>query len=101
MRNRDLHDALREFALESAAFLSDEIRDGAELEFDVVDGGHGGGPSLIVISPRTSAFLDVRWEGLRQLPGCEKASAELGRGRFAMAARERHTRRAGGAGAAG
>jgi hypothetical protein len=80
MRNRALHDALREFALESAAFLSDEIRDGAELEFDVVDGGHGAGPSLYRYQPRTSAFLDVRWEGLRKLPGCEKASAELGAG---------------------
>ncbi len=80
MRNRELHDALREFALESAAFLSDEIRDGAELEFDVVDGGHGGGPSLYRYQPRTSAFLDARWDGLRRLPGCEKASAELGAG---------------------
>jgi hypothetical protein len=80
MRNPALHDALREFALESAAFLSDEIRDGAELEFDVVDGGHGGGPALYRYQPRTSAFLDARWDGLRTLPGCEKASAELGAG---------------------
>ncbi len=80
MRNRALHDALREFALESAAFLSDEVRDGAELEFDVIDGGHGAGPSLYRYQPRTSAFLDARWEGLRALPGCRKASAELGAG---------------------
>ncbi len=46
MRNRALHDALREFALEAAAFLTDEVREGAELEFDVVDGGHGSGPAL-------------------------------------------------------
>jgi len=46
MRNRALHDALRDFALESAAFLTDIVRDGAELEFDVIDGGHGSGPSL-------------------------------------------------------
>ncbi|HEU0024887.1 MAG TPA: hypothetical protein VFQ12_09665 [Thermoleophilaceae bacterium] len=78
MRNRPLHDALREFALESAALLTDEIRDGAELEFDVVDEAHGGGPTLYRYQPRTSAFLDTRWEQLRELPGCKKAADELG-----------------------
>jgi hypothetical protein len=80
MRNRALHDALREFALESAAFLTDEVREGAELEFDVVDSAHGGGPSLYHYQPRTSEFLDERWERLRELAGCTKAAAELGAG---------------------
>ena len=80
MRNRALHDALREFALEAAAFLTDEIREGAELEFDVVDGGHGSGPALYRYQPRTSAFLDARWEQLRQLPACTRAAGELGAG---------------------
>ena len=87
MRNRALHDALREFALESAAFLSDEIRDGAELEFDVVDGGHGAGPSLYRYQPRTSAFLDARWEGLRRAARLREGVGRAGRGRVAVAAR--------------
>jgi hypothetical protein len=80
MRNRALHDALREFALEAAAFLTDEVRAGAELEFDVIDGGHGSGPALYRYQPRTAAFLDARWEELRALPACRRASEELGAG---------------------
>ncbi|MBN1529532.1 MAG: hypothetical protein JW895_10760 [Thermoleophilaceae bacterium] len=80
MRNRGLHDALREFALETAAFLTDEIRAGAELEFDVIDGGHGSGPALYRYQPRTAAFLDARWEELRALPACRRAAEELGAG---------------------
>ena len=68
MRNRALHDALRDFALESAAFLTDIVRDGAELEFDVIDGGHGSGPSLYRYQPRTGTFLDAQWEEIRTLP---------------------------------
>ena len=37
MRNRELHDALREFALESAALLSTELDAGEELPYDVVE----------------------------------------------------------------
>ena len=37
MRNRVLHDALRDFALESASLLTDDLRDGAEVEFDVIE----------------------------------------------------------------
>ena len=37
MRNRELHDALREFALETAALLSAEVAAGAELPYDVVE----------------------------------------------------------------
>jgi hypothetical protein len=80
MRNRALHDALREFALEAAALLTDAVRDGAELEFDVVDGGRGRGPALYRYEPRTSAFLDERWPALRELEGCRRAAEALGAG---------------------
>lgn len=85
MRNRALHDALRDFALEAAALLTDELKAGAELEFDVVEDGPGGpsrrgGPALYRYQPRTGAFIGERWEQLRALPACERACAELGTG---------------------
>jgi len=80
MRNRALHDALRDFALEAAAFLTDELRDGAEIEFDVVDEGRGRGPALYHYRPRTSAFLAERWPTIRDLPACRRAGEELGAG---------------------
>ena len=46
MRNRALHDALREFALETAAHLTHELERGAEIPFDVVEepgGTHASG----------------------------------------------------------
>jgi hypothetical protein len=80
MRNRLLHDALRDFALEAAALLTDDLRGGAELEFDVVDEGGRRGPALYHYKPRIEAFLGERWERLRELPACERACAELGAG---------------------
>lgn len=80
MRNRLLHDALRDFALESAAFLTDELRGGAEVEFDVLDERGGRGPALYRYKPRIEAFLSERWPSLRELPACERASEELGAG---------------------
>ena len=80
MRNRLLHDALRDFALESAAFLTDELRGGAEVEFDVLDERGGRGPALYRYKPRIEAFLSERWPSLRDLPACERASDELGAG---------------------
>ena len=80
MRNRALHDALRDFALEAAALLSDDVRDGAQLEFDVVDDGAGRGPALYRYSSRTDAFLRERWPRLRELPACAGAAEELGAG---------------------
>ena len=50
------------------------VRDGAELEFDVIDGGHGSGPALYRYQPRTAAFLDARWEELRTLPAARAAA---------------------------
>jgi hypothetical protein len=80
MRNRALHDALRNFALEAAALLTDELKDGAEVEFDVVDEGHGRGPALYRYEPRTGAFIEERWPRLRELPAREPACRELGAG---------------------
>ncbi len=80
MRNRALHDALRNFALEAAALLTDELKAGAEVEFDVVDEGGGRGPALYRYEPRTGAFIEERWPQLRELPACEPACRELGAG---------------------
>jgi hypothetical protein len=80
MRNRALHDALRNFALEAAALLTDELKAGAEVEFDVVEGGPGRGPALYRYEPRTDAFIEERWTQLRALPSAEAACRELGAG---------------------
>jgi hypothetical protein len=80
MRNRVLHDALRDFALEAAALLTDELREGAEVEFDVIDDAAGRGPVLYRYKPRIEAFVGERWERLRELPACARAAEELGAG---------------------
>jgi hypothetical protein len=80
MRNRLLHDALRDFALESAALLTDELRAGAEVEFDVLGEGGKRGPALYRYKPRIEAFISERWPSLRELPACERAAEELGAG---------------------
>jgi hypothetical protein len=94
MRNRALHDALRNFALEAAALLTDDQKAGAEVEFDVVEEGSGArpaapgasarragrGPALYRYEPRTGAFLSERWQRLRELPACAQACHELGTG---------------------
>jgi hypothetical protein len=80
MRNRALHDALRNFALEAAALLTDDLKAGAEVEFDVLDEGGARGPALYRYEPRTGAFIEERWPRLRELPACEPACRELGAG---------------------
>jgi hypothetical protein len=80
MRNRALHVALRDFALEAAALLTDALRNGAEIEFDVVDDGAQRGPTLYRYRPRTAEFVAARWEDLRVLEACQRAGAELGAG---------------------
>jgi len=80
MRNRALHDALRNFALEAAALLTEELKAGAEVEFDVVDEGSGRGPALYRYEPRTGAFIEERWAQLRALPSADAACRELGAG---------------------
>jgi hypothetical protein len=84
MRNRALHEALRDFALEAAALLTDDVKAGAEIEFDVVDeGGRRGGsrsPALYRYRPRIESFIGDRWARLRELPACARAGEELGAG---------------------
>src|SRR5829696_144197 len=80
MRNRTLYGALRNFALEAAALLTEDARDGAEVEFDVLDQAGRRGPALYQYKPRTEAFLAERWDRLRRLPACAAAAAELGNG---------------------
>jgi hypothetical protein len=80
MRNRRLHDALRDFALESAALLTEDLGAGAEVDFDVIDEGGRRGPALYRYRPRTEAFIAERWALLRDLPACRRAAEELGAG---------------------
>src|SRR4051812_49174687 len=79
MRNRALHDALREFALEAAAHLTRELQQGAEIPFDVVE-EPGGGTVLYNYHPLTSEFLEQRWGDLRELPSFGPAAEALGSG---------------------
>jgi hypothetical protein len=79
MRNRRLHDALRDFALEAAALLTNDLRLGAEIPFDVVE-EPGGGTVLYRYQPLTTEFVSQRWDRLRDLPACGPAGAALGSG---------------------
>ena len=80
MRNRELHDSLHAFALEAAAMLRDEQAAGAEIEFDLEDGGSRGGPSLYHYRPLTQKFIAQRWTRLRFLPGAARAADALDAG---------------------
>jgi hypothetical protein len=80
MRNRALHDALREFALESAALLLEDQKQGAELEFDVAEEGARRGPVLYHYRPLTARFIAERWPRLLEVPSCGAAAEALGSG---------------------
>ena len=80
MRNRALHDALRDFALEAASLLTDDLREGAEVEFDVIDEAGRHGPVLYRYKPRIESYIAERWPRLRELPACTRAAGELGAG---------------------
>jgi hypothetical protein len=79
MRNPGLRDALRDFALESAALLTEELNGGAELRFEVV-GEPGSGPTLYCYRPLTAEFIAERWDSLRRLDSCPPAASALGAG---------------------
>ena len=79
MRNKALHDALRDFALESAAALGHELREGGEIPFVVVE-EPGGGTVLYRYQPLTSEFITERWHVLRGLPAFAAAANALGSG---------------------
>jgi hypothetical protein len=79
MRNRALHDALNDFALEAAAQLTHDVQQGAEIPFDVVE-EMGGGTVLYNYHPLTSEFIAQRWGSLRALPAFGPAAEALGSG---------------------
>ena len=83
MRNRRLHDALRDFALDAASHLTAELRAGHEIPFDLMEEPRRksrGGPALYHYTPLTAQFIQVRWDGLRELPAFEPAARALGSG---------------------
>ena len=80
MRSRELHDALRSFALDAAALLSDDQAAGAELEFDLGETSARRGPTLYHYRPLTAKFIADRWPRLRCLPTCAPAAETLGAG---------------------
>ena len=79
MRNRALHDALRDFALEAAALLVRATEEGAEVGF-ALDERSQGGATLYRYRPLTSEFIGARWEQLRALPAFGPAARTLGTG---------------------
>jgi hypothetical protein len=79
MRNRALHDALRNFALEAAALLEAELAHGGEIPFEVVE-EPGSFTPLYRYQPLTAQFVTERWTKLRSLPSCVPAAAALGEG---------------------
>ena len=80
MRNRELHDALRAFAVEASALLRDEQSTGAELQFELEEEATRGGPTLYHYRPLTGKFIADRWHRLRSLPTCGSAADALGAG---------------------
>lgn len=76
MPDRALFDPLREFLLETAAYLTSEVRSGAEVPFDLIE-QRGSGPALYDYRPRALEFVSGRWSELRELPGFELATAAL------------------------
>ena len=79
MRNRELHAALRDFALDAASLLTHEVAEGAELGYDVLS-EPGRGPSLYRYQPLTAVFIEARWESLRTLATFPRAARALGSG---------------------
>jgi hypothetical protein len=83
MRNRRLHDALRDFALDAASHLTSELRAGHEIPFDLMEEPRRRdrlGPALYHYTPLTAQFIEGRWPALRGLPAYEPAARALGSG---------------------
>jgi hypothetical protein len=79
MRNPELHAALREFALETAALLSTELDAGEELPYDVVE-EPGTGSVLYRYLPLTAEFIATRWDVIGAMPSAKRAAEALGNG---------------------
>jgi hypothetical protein len=83
MRNRRLHDALRDFALDAASHLTSELRAGHEIPFDLMEEPRRrgrGGPALYHYTPLTSQFIEGRWQAISSLPAFAPAAQALGAG---------------------
>src|SRR3954451_12472849 len=83
MRNRRLHDALRDFALDAASHLTSELRAGHEIPFDLMEEPRRrgrGGPALYHYTPLTSQFIEGRWQAIASLPAFAPAAQALGAG---------------------
>src|SRR5436190_1381933 len=83
MRNRALHDALKDFALEAAQQLTHEVQQGAEIPFDVIE-EPGGRTVLYNYRPLTTEFIAARWRELRGFE-MEHDRLDLGDGLFLIA----------------
>src|SRR5207253_5686710 len=79
MRNRELHDSLREFALEAASQLTTDVEAGAEIPYDVIE-EPGTGSVLYRYVPLTREFIAERWDVLRAAPAGAAAADALGTG---------------------
>ena len=71
MPNRALHAALREFCLDTAAILTQCVRGGDELGFDLIE--ERGRASLYHYRPRTAEYIGGHWVKLRSLASFEGA----------------------------
>ena len=79
MRNRSLHAALRDFALEAASHLTNAVESGAELGY-AIDESPGSRSVLYSYRALTAEFIGARWHELAKLPALGPAARELGAG---------------------
>lgn len=79
MRHSELGDAVRHFAQEAAALLAADLREGADLPFEVeAVPSSGRGPVLYRYRAHTGVFVEARWSRIRTLEGYEHAARALG-----------------------
>jgi hypothetical protein len=69
--SRALHAALREFCLDTAAILTQCVRSGDELGFDLIE--ERGRASLYHYRPRTAEYVGAHWVKLRSLSSFDAA----------------------------
>ena len=77
MRNRQLHGALSAFAEQAASQLAADTASGAEVPFEVVEGGGRRNTPLYCYRPLTSEFIAQRIGVLGRLPNYLRAAQAL------------------------
>jgi hypothetical protein len=79
MHSVRLQEALVEFVHEAAATLQGDVRDGAEVPFELdTRAAHArGGPALYCYRPLTADFISARWGRLEGLPSHAPAARAL------------------------